>query len=136
MGQSIAAGLPAFRNVVQRTATAWPFISADTKLTQSLSAEGVLVPLRQEVQFADQQRIWVRRVMQAGKASLYLRELGAPAEGVLVDLRELIPAADATMPRDGESARDLAAWVQLKLRHEFATLDAFMQAATAARRPA
>lgn len=113
------------------SASSWPLRAAPTHHDHQISDHGVGVPARQEVEFKDGKRIWVRRVMTDGRPDLFLRELGAPAEGVRIDLRDHI--ADVATELPATSTRDVAGYVALSLRFKFATLDAFIEAAVTRR---
>lgn len=113
--------------------TSWPFRAAPAHHDSQLSEFGVGVPARQEVEFKDGKRIWVRRVMEGGSPDLFLRDLGEPAEGVRIDLRHHIPDVATELPRT--STRDVAGYVALSLRLKFATLAAFIEAAVQGPKP-
>ena len=124
--QGATADIPAARY-------SWPFQAAPHTHDIQVSEHGVGVPCRQEVQFRDGHRIWLRRVMRQGAPCTFLRELGEPAEGVLFDLRQLVPDAQTELPLT--STRDVAGYVQLSLRLRFATRDAFLEAVMQLERP-
>lgn len=111
----------------QHRVSDWPFTTQAGSLATG-------VPRRQEIEFPDGRRIWLGRVERAGVVDLFQRELGAPASGVLVDLRRIAP----TLARDLEGAktRDVPGLVHCALRRQFATLGEFVQHAVAAGRPA
>lgn len=83
----------------------------------AVTEQGVGVPRRQEVIFRDGSALVLMRVMQAGTPSLYLRELGAPAAGLVVDLRQLAPELAADLPT--ASTRDVPGIVHFGLRIAF-----------------
>jgi hypothetical protein len=91
-----------------------------------ITPEGVGVPGRQEVEFKDGKRIWLRRVIVQGAPDLFLRELSEPLEGTQIDLRKLIDDVENELPRT--STRDVAGYVGFSLRLKFETLDAFLAA--------
>lgn len=133
MGQPTAGGAAARRHTHRRSGGSWPFMAKTPD--QAVTEFGVGVPPRQELQFADGSRIWLLRVEQhRGVPDLFLRDLGAPAEGVRVDLRHLVPELDTDLPVS--STRDVAGTVFFAMRGQFKTRDAFIEAAIAARRPA
>jgi hypothetical protein len=106
----------------------WPFL-------QQAGASANGVPRRQEVEFADGSRLWLLRVERADDLDrLFLRELDAPAGGVLVDLRGLVPEAEAMMLC--ASTRAVPGLVHMALRSRFGSRDALLQAAVAGGRPA
>lgn len=94
---------------------------------------GVGVPGRAEVEFKDGKRIWLMRVERAGAPDLFLRELGAPAAGTVIDLRQLLPDVEKDLPQT--STRDVAGYVAISLRLKFATREAFLEAAVQSGRP-
>lgn len=112
-----------------RSRSSWPFMSAPADHLPQLSASGMPVPARQEVEFRDGQRIWLRRLIVDGFPSEALRELGAPAEGARVDLYAAIgePQAEKLLRQSGISARDVAGWISASLRARFATRDEFLE---------
>jgi hypothetical protein len=91
------------------------------------------VPPRQEVIFKDGTCMWLLAVHKNGQADRYLRELGLPAGGVLVDLRKLVPtlAADLAVA----NARDVPGLVHFSLRQRFTGMEALIEAAVASWRP-
>lgn len=92
------------------------------------------VPRRQEIEFSDGSRLWLHRVENGGAATLFVRELGAPAAGVQVDLRRMATTLASTLPTTG--SRDVPVLVHRELRQQYASADAFIQAAVASGRPA
>lgn len=101
-------------------------MSAPHHHDSQITPEGVGVPGRQEVEFKDGQRIWLRRVIVAGSPALFLRDLGDPLEGMRIDLRKLIPDVEKELPTT--STRDVAGYVSISLRLKFATLADFVVA--------
>lgn len=95
---------------------------------------GVGVPQRQEVCFQDGTSVWLNRVMRDGAADLFVRELGQPAPGVQIDLREFVPTLGDELPR--AATRDLPGIVHYSLRHRFGGVEALLMAAVACGRPA
>jgi hypothetical protein len=89
---------------------------------------------RQEIEFADGARIWLRPVIEGGQPSAWLRDLGAPAEGVRIDLRALVPSLEI-VDRTSISPRELAGSIATSLRERFKTRDEFIAAAVASGRP-
>lgn len=109
-----------------RKPTPWPFMAAPAHHDSQITEHGVGVPVRQEVEFKDGKRIWLRRVVVNGAPDLFLRDLGEPLEGTRVDLRKLLPDVEKELPTT--STRDVAGYVSISLRLKFATLDAFVEA--------
>jgi hypothetical protein len=113
-----------------RRVSAWPFM-----VQAGAGAAGV--PRRQEVEFADGSRVWLLRVERAGLDdldALFLRELGEPAAGTLVDLRALVPnVAPALLRAD---VLEMAGRVHMALRARFGSRDELLQAAVACGRAA
>lgn len=116
-----------------RPPSTWPF---KAKLGESVTISdfGVGVPRRQEVEFADGSRLWLLRVDKNQVPDLYLRDLGAPAEGTRVDLRLLVPELATDLPI--ASTRDVPGTVHFALRGRFKSADALIEAAIALGRPA
>jgi hypothetical protein len=102
----------------------WPFRSP---ANIDVSEHGVGVPGRQEVEFKDGKRIWLRRVIVDGSPHLFLRELGNPVDGTRIDLRKLLEHVEKELPTT--STRDVAGYVAISLRLKFATLEDFLAAA-------
>lgn len=109
-----------------RAPKAWPFMSAPHHHDIQVTAEGVGVPGRQEVEFRDGKRIWLRRVIVNGAPHPYLRDLGEPLEGTRIDLRKLLADVEKELPTT--STRDVAGYVAISLRLKFQTLEAFAAA--------
>jgi hypothetical protein len=109
-----------------RSSHAWPFRAAPH---MQVTEEGVGVPGRQEVEFKDGKRIWLRRVTINGVADLFLRDLGEPLDGTRIDLRKLLSDVQKELPTT--STRDVAGYVAISLRLKFETLDAFVAAVKA-----
>jgi hypothetical protein len=103
----------------------WPFPAVLVPHT-SVTDLGVGVPARQEVEFKDGKRIWLGSVMENGVPHLYLRQLGVPAVGVVMDLRNFIADVEKELPTT--STRDVAGYVAISLRLRFPTLEDFLQA--------
>jgi hypothetical protein len=114
-------------------AASWLAQAAPTYHDGQVSAHGVGVPTRQEVQFKDGQRIWLRRVMLDGAPHMYLRDLGDPAEGARIDLRQHILDVETELPIT--STRDVAGYVNLSLKLRYPTLDQFLVAVATKGRP-
>jgi hypothetical protein len=123
MGQPVTGGAAATNRYP------WPFISS-----LAHTAQGVGVPRRQEVEFADGSRIWLMSVERDGHTEPLLRELGAPAMGAVVDLGALVPCMGAALLR--AKTPDVPHLVHLGLRERFGSVLEFLQAAIAAGRPA
>jgi hypothetical protein len=123
-----------------RAPSSWPFRSTQPLHATQITEFGVGVPTRQEVEFKDGQRIWLKRVIVNGAPCLFLRDLGAPAEGVRIDLRKLInnPSLhmDAATELPTTSTRDVADYVQRSLRLLYLTRESFLEAAVRCGRPA
>lgn len=103
-----------------RRPSKWPF---------KVSDHGVGVPRRQEVEFRDGSKIWLHRVDRAAGADLFLRELGEPMAGVIVDLRQLLPATpdmDVGLELPITATADVAGLVHFALRGRFASRDAML----------
>jgi hypothetical protein len=115
------------------SASSWLSRAAPAHHDLQVSEQGVGVPARQEVEFKDGKRIWLSRVMDTGKPDLFLRDLGAPAQGVRIDLRDHITDVATELP--ATSTRDVAGFVAYSLRCKFRTLADFIEAAVA-KRPA
>ncbi len=88
-------------------------------------AYGVGVPARQEVEFADGQRVWLYRVHVAGCPDLFMRAIGSAA-GPRVDLCRLVPELADDLPV--ASTRDVPGIVHYSLRGRFKSLQAFHEA--------
>lgn len=99
-----------------------------------ISADGVGVPARQEIQFKDGLSIWLRRVIVQGAPHPYLRDLGEPLEGKQIDLRTFIADCEKELPTT--NTRDVAGYVSISLKLKFATLDAFVAAVNQPTSPA
>lgn len=108
---------------IARTAKPWPFLSPQPPHS------------RQELEFADGARIWLRPVIENCQPSAWLRELGEPAEGARIDLRQLVAGIEA-LDRSSMTPREFAAHIATTLRARFASREAFMAAAVAIGRPA
>jgi hypothetical protein len=104
----------------------WPFRAAPTHHDSQISEQGFGVPARQEVEFKDGKRIWLRRVTINGLPELFLRDLGEPLEGTRIDLRKILSDVEKELPTT--STRDVAGYVSISLRLKFATLDEFVAA--------
>ena len=115
-----------------RRPSSWPFKVQQPEVT--VTEFGVGVPRRQEVMFMDGTCIQLLRVEQQGVPDLFLRDLGAPAEGVRVDLRRLVPDLATDLPIS--NTRDVAGTVFYALRGRFKSVQAFIEGALAAGRPA
>jgi hypothetical protein len=89
---------------------------------------------RQEVEFADGNRIWLRPVIDHGEPSQFLRDLGAPAEGARIDLRHYVSDI-AMIDRSRYTPREFAAHIASHLRQSFSTLDAFLVNVSTLARP-
>jgi hypothetical protein len=111
----------------------WPFMSPPHHHDSQISEQGGGVPVRQEVEFKDGKRIWLRRVVINGVPNLFLRDLGEPLEGERIDLRKMLPDVEKELPTT--SRRDVAGYVSISLRLKFATLDAFAAAVDGKRAP-
>lgn len=133
MGQpaNVARRRPA---AAARAPSSWPFRSTQPLHATQVSEFGVGVPSRQEVQFRDGLAVWLKRVTRSGTPDLFLRELGAPAEGVLIDLRQHIADVERELP--STSTRDVAGYVNFSLRLRYPTREAFLEAAIRLGRPA
>ena len=129
-------GLPIDSNVfgTQRPPSSWPFRAAPTLHHAQVSEYGVGVPARQEVEFKDGKRIWLRRVNLGDAPDLFLRDLGNPAEGARIDLRTFIAEVETELPQT--STRDVAGYVAISLRLAFPTLESFLEAVAMRARPA
>lgn len=110
-----------------RAPSNWLARPAPTLHNSQVTEFGVGVPARQEVEFKDGKRIWLRRVMASGMPDLFLRDLGEPAEGVRIDLRRFIVDVEKELPQT--STRDVAGFVAISLRLRYGTRDAFLEAA-------
>ncbi|MCC2673075.1 MAG: hypothetical protein K0R58_22 [Ramlibacter sp.] len=131
MGQPLARAT--VRHTTHRGAHPWPFMQqpeGDIRTTEF----GVGVPRRQEVEFADGTRVWLMRVDRQGVPDLFLRELGDPAAGTLVDLRRLAPDLVTDLPI--ANTRDVPGIVHFSLRARFKSRDALVEAAIAMGSPA
>jgi hypothetical protein len=129
-------GLPIDSNVFtapERAPSSWPFRSAPHMHDSQVSDQGVGIPARQEVEFKDGTRIWLRRVIDGGAPHLFLRELGEPAEGARIDLRWFIDDVATELPKT--STRDVAGFVAFSLRGRFATRELFLHAVATQGRP-
>lgn len=113
-----------------RGPSTWPF---KVQQPTTVTGFGVSVPRRQEVEFADGSRLWLLRVEYQGVPELFLRDLGAPAEGTRVDLRQLAP--DLEQDLQIASSRDVAGIVHYSLRLRFTSAQALIEAAVASGRP-
>lgn len=127
-------GAMARRHIPHRQST-WPFMAraGANDPAPAVSLHGVGVPRRQEVEFTDGSRIWLQRVEREGAPCLFLRELGQPAAGTVVDLRNLVPEIEQELPRT--STRDLPGFIHYSLRLCFKTRDEFLQAVVRAGTP-
>lgn len=112
-----------------RAPSSWLARPAPTYHDSQCSEHGVGVPARQEVEFKDGKRIWLRRVVVKGVPDLFLRDLGDPAEGARIDLRHFIADVEKELPQT--STRDVAGFVAISLRLRYLTLDAFLAATVA-----
>jgi hypothetical protein len=111
--------------VTERRATTWPFMAAPEHHDSQVDAQhGVGVPNRQEVQFADGNCIWLRRVIVKGVPDLFLRDLGDPLEGTRIDLRDHLPDVEKELPQT--CTRDVVGYVKFSLRLKYPTLQAFV----------
>lgn len=110
-----------------RPSHSWPFMVAPTHHDLQVSPEGVGVPGRQHVIFKDGEGLWLTRVMVDGAPSLYLRELGEPAAGKRIDLRQLIAGVEKELPTT--CTRDVAYFVGRCLRTQYATREQFLDIA-------
>lgn len=124
MGQPGTAGASIRPAHIQTThgAMRWPFRSTLDMRHEGIriSEYGVGVPARQEVEFADGTRLWLKRVDDAaGVPCLFKRELGAPAAGAVIDLRDLVPDMAHDLPI--AATRDVPGIVHYALRHRFAS---------------
>lgn len=119
-------GAAARRPVHHRRPSAWPFKALLPDAT-TVSEHGVGVPRRQEVEFADGSRIWLSRVEHQGVPDLFVRELGAPASGLRIDLRQLVPELARDLP--AASTRDVPGIVHYSLRGRFDSVQALLEAA-------
>jgi hypothetical protein len=131
MGPSARGDAVAHRSTHRRTHP-WPF-KVQEPAAITTSEFGVGVPRRQEVEFRDGSRIWLQRVDHQDVPDLYLRDLGAPATGTRVDLRELVPELAKDLPV--ASTRDVPGLVHYSLRGRFGSVDELLQVAVATRRP-
>jgi hypothetical protein len=135
MGQPFTAVTPASRITHhRRPASTWPFKVKPAGESVTISEFGVGVPPRQEVEFADGTRLWLLRVDQHQVPDLYLRDLGAPAEGMRVDLRRLVPELTTDLPV--ASTRDVPGIVHFALRGRFKSAAELIEAAIALGSPA
>lgn len=131
MGQPVAASALAGRVTIRhrgRSVSSWPFKNGAPE-PAAVSEFGVGVPRRQEVEFADGSRLWLHRVDRNGVPDLFLRELGAPATGMLIDLRHLVPELGEDLPK--AATRDLPGTVHFSLRVAFSSVDELLQVAVA-----
>lgn len=112
--------------------SAWPFMSTPVAAPAVDQVAGV--PRRQEVEFADGSRIWLLRVEHDGAPSLFRRELGAPAAGTLVDLRQLAPELSKGLL--DAPHRDRPALVHQALRARFGSVQELIEASIAVGWPA
>ena len=114
-------------NIVGRPSR-WPFRATPAS---PAGAEAIRAPMRHEVEFDDGQRIWLHQVDREGVPHRFLRTLGAPATGALVDLRLVINdtalGLDAATELPGLCPRDVAWYVQKSLRLRFRSLNAFLE---------
>lgn len=134
MGHHNASGAATPRRAIpHRRSSAWPF-KVRPHETVTVTDQGVGVPRRQEVEFADGSRIWLQRVEHQGVPQLFLRELGTPAAGTQIDLRRLVPDLATDLPV--ASTRDVAGIVHYSLRGRFASVDQLLEVAIAVGRPA
>ncbi len=117
-----------------RQGISWPHREAPHFHDSQLSHFGVGVPARQEIEFKDERRIWLRRVMREGVPDLFLRDLGEPAEGARIDLRHFIADVEKELPVT--STRDVAFYVAYSLRLKFGSLQSFLEAVARQGRPA
>lgn len=122
-----AAGAPAAPILTHRLVNAWPFMV-------QAGAVATGVPRRQEVEFADGTRLWLLRVERDGVVDLFLRHLGEPASGVVLDLRRVVPELTDTLL--GANTRDVPHLVHMALRHRFTSRDELLQAVVASGVPA
>lgn len=131
MGQTLT-GAAARRPMHHRRTTGWPPPPSPHEPI-TVSEQGVGVPRRQEVEFADGTKIWLLRVDQQGVPQLFVRDLGAPATAVRIDLRHLVPELATDLPR--AATRDVPGVVHFSLRGRFKSLDEFLQIAVSSGRP-
>lgn len=125
-------GAAARRPVHHHRPNRWPFKALLPDAT-TVAEQGVGVPRRQEVEFADGSRIWLQRVEHQGVPELFMRELGAPATGLQVDLRHLVPELAQDLPR--AATRDVPGIVHYSLRGRFGSVEALLEAAVHGGRP-
>jgi hypothetical protein len=130
MGPTASFGRIA-RRPAPRTSS-WPFRVATPPDRVLITEQGVGVPAHQEIEFKDGGRIWLNRVTRDGVPDLFVRELGEPAVGVRIDLRDLLPECVNELPTT--STRDVAGYIWFSLRGRFASRDAFIEAAIRMRR--
>jgi hypothetical protein len=132
MGPTANAGIKRCHRPAPRTSS-WPFRAPQPPDRVLVTEQGVGVPAHQEIEFKDGSRIWLNRVTLNGAPDLFVRELGEPAAGVRIDLRELLPECVKELPTT--STRDVAGYIWFSLRGRFATRQAFIETATRMRRP-
>lgn len=134
MGLTTSGGAAARHPLHHRRPSGWPFkVQPGMAPAITTSDLGVGVPRRQEVEFADGSKVWLLRVEKQGVPDLFLRELGLPAAGVLVDLRHLVPELARDLPR--ASTRDVPGLVHFSLRGRFGGVQALLEEAIAIGRP-
>lgn len=112
----------------------WPFMAPPSHHDSQVCEHGVGVPGRQEVEFKDGKRIWLRRVIVSGSPCLFLRDLGEPLEGTRIDLRALLSDVEKELPTT--STRDVAGYVAISLRLKYETLEQFIAAIARTDKPA
>jgi hypothetical protein len=125
MGLNFPSGAVARRPAQHRRIPTPRFTAPQAKPNTTGYETGV--PPRQEVVFKDGSCIWLLRVERHGAPDRFLRELGLPAGGVLVDLRKLVPELAADLP--AAYARDVPGIVHHSLRLCFTGKDALIEAA-------
>jgi hypothetical protein len=105
-----------------RRQSAWPFMSSVP------TALDIGVPRRQEVEFADGTRVWLRRVEHDGMPDVFLRDLERKMhEPIRVDLRRLSPLLAASLP--SAAPRDVPSTVHVALRSTFGSATELLAAA-------
>lgn len=128
------SGAAVRRTSHHRRASSWPFMAqpAGTAITE----QGVGVPRRQEVEFADGSKIWLLRVeLNQGVPELFLRDLHRQhQQDIRVDLRDLVPELANDLPV--ASTRDVPGLVHFSLRGRFKSLEQLLEVAAAGGRPA
>jgi hypothetical protein len=124
MGHS-AFGAEARRPIHHRRPSSWPF-KAPIAEHVAVTEQGVGVPRRQEVVFADGTSIWLHRVEHQGIPQLFLRDVGGPSAGATVDLRRLVPELATDLPV--ASTRDVPGLVHFSLRGRFQSAQQLLDA--------